>query len=232
MRLGVVADYNFTNLAAAPAIAVDGSWCSDDVDVVLLVQLPDERDVAVAEHELAASAVELVVHIAKTGLVVLVEAVLRVAGEARGGGDGLVRWVEVDEVSWACALEEPVEARLHNLRAFQNIAGHMKSGMVDDTWVFVAADGDVKLTAAVDPMQAVEAGLIQVDEHRGTLGLVAPGLLKCVVLLTSRVVALFAVTDGELLEALDHTFDVVADRGVRVDEGRVDVAEQRALWQA
>ena len=91
--------------------------------------------------------------------------------------------------------------------------GSPRAGLlVQDARVLVRPDRHVELAFAIDPVQAVEAGLVQVDEHRRPLrGGNAPAL---VVAFANLVVALLRVTAGESAQRRDHAFHVVTNRRV------------------
>src|SRR6185295_17380969 len=77
---------------------------------------------------------------------------------------------EVDEVAAAGVRERLFEREVQELDAAERAAGgRQRLGMVEAR-VGVAAEGHVEAAGAVHPPEAVEAGLVQVDEARRALG--------------------------------------------------------------
>src|SRR5207237_6160167 len=67
-------------------------------------------------------------------------------------------------------LEEELEGRVLDLRAPQRLARAEENGGIEEGGGLVGAERDVEAAGAGDPPQAVEAGLVEVDEARRAVG--------------------------------------------------------------
>ena len=131
-------------------------------------------------------------------------------------------------VAGAGLLEQGLEGHVLQLRLLQLRARGVEALAVDDAGVLVATGRDVELALLVHAVQPVEAGLVQVDEHRRALRAVC-AVPRLVVAGAHAVVGLLAVVFGQGLERVDHRVDLVAHHAIGLHQRRVHVTEERAL---
>ena len=169
------------------------------VELVIAVELADERHVAVRQHQPAAAAVERGEHIAQTQLVSRrPESALRVRSEARG-----VRPARTADRStrsrpgarWSAASRTPRSVRSHFAVAGSPRAAPRGARYAD----LVTAHRHVELAFLVHAVQAVETGLVQVDEHRRAFDVVQ--LARAVVALAHAVVRAHVVFASKVAPA-------------------------------
>ena len=139
-----------------------------------------------------------------------------VAREVRGRRDRIVRRIEVDEVA-APARRRPRSdsrrgaarrARAPTLRRAQRV-GHA------DRRIGVAPDRHVEGAGAVDAPQAVEAGLVEVDERRRAIGARSTTASRSFHRVARRVVVRLVVRVAVMLERLITRGDVASRRRCR-----------------
>ncbi len=88
----------------------------------VLVEFADEVAVGVGEHDFDTALGELGEGVPEAGLVFGVEGVAVVGGEAAGGADGVVGWVEVDEILGGVgAIENGVEGGDRNFYILERL---------------------------------------------------------------------------------------------------------------
>ena len=152
-------------------------------------------------------------------LVVLVESGAVVGGERGCFVEGVVGWVEVDEIARGGRLKKVLERLYGNLGLLEGLRACAEVLFVADAGVCVAANGDVEPAQAVFAVKAVETGAVEVDDACGACGERA-----------GRGVADGVVVVGGMLgfvaeEGADDGFDVVADGEVGCDKVWVGVRE-------
>lgn len=104
-------------------------------------------------------------HVSETLLVVLIESFRVIVVEVRGFRDGLVWWVEVDEVACFDLVEDVFEAFVVNCRVLEDLVGGPDCVGANPVGIGVIAYGNVELTALVLAVQAVESGPIEIEEE-------------------------------------------------------------------
>src|SRR5690554_7236921 len=77
----------------------------------------------------------------------------------------------------------------------------------------------------VHAMEAVEAGLIQVDEESGALGV--RHRARVIIALAVSIIRFGCMRFFEPREPADHGLDIIADRSICRDEVRVHIGEER-----
>ena len=102
---------------------------------------------------------------------------------------------------------------------FERLGTCAQVGFVADPGVFVTADRDIKLSAAILPIEAVETGPVEIDDSGGAVWQCAGRGAA------DGIVVVGGVTGFVAQECADDGFDVVADVEIGVDEVGVDIGK-------
>lgn len=127
-------------------------------------------------------------------------------------------------------VDDGPEVAYLDAHSLERGAGGSERFLVADPGVFVAADRDVELSLAVHSVEAVVAGLVQIDGARRPLHVAQIDVLP--VQMSDLVVVLVTVpflVDGEEVE---QRFQIVPHDLIGVDELAVVVKEESLLWQS
>lgn len=107
----MVGDDDLVDVAAFRAVAVDGAAGLHDVDLKVAVEFADEWRVGIGKHQSCAAPGGLGKDGVEFALFALAKIFLGVGGEARGGGDGIIRRVNIGKVAGPCLVEGFAERR-------------------------------------------------------------------------------------------------------------------------
>jgi len=138
------------------------------------VELAHPRCRRVGEQEPDAAPVQGDAGPGQALLIVPGEPVGGVAGEAGGGGDGVVGRIEIDEVAGGRLDEGVLEGRVQDVDAFERLAGVDQRRRMVEARVLVAPDRHVEPAGSVHPPEPVEAGLVEIDEPGSAFGRFQP----------------------------------------------------------
>ena len=216
-------------MAAFRAVAVDGAAGLHGVDLKVAVETADEGRVGVGEHQARAAPGGFGKHGVEFALFALAKIFLGIGGKTGGGGDGIIRRINVGKVAGPGLVERFAEILHGQMHAFERAAGGENVFLVVEAGIFVGADGDVEFAAGVDAPEAVEAGFVEENHAGGAFHdfLVVAGE---VVLGADEVkmVITFGLEFGGVFVQPAHEFaGEIADGEVGVDEFGVEVAQER-----
>lgn len=142
---------------------------------------------------------------------------LSVSGEGGGLADRVVRRIQINEGAFREVFERGGVVALEDGHVCGPEVGRNGSQpfFVDDIGVLVSTERGVELSSGVDTVQAVEAGLIEIDDAACPLHRRQMGIDALIAILSShfvevfrRVLVLFQVGNESLNVILDDSIDV------------------------
>src|ERR1035437_4268435 len=83
--------------------------------------------------------------------------------------DGYVRWVEIYKIPSTCVFHRSQIISTPELRELEGAARRQEVFSVEEVYPGLLAKRGVELTAFVDPIESVEAGLVEVKKSGGPL---------------------------------------------------------------
>src|ERR1039457_2067512 len=136
-------------------------------NVEVLVQLADEGRVAVREHQQATLLVEGAIQIRQFPLMFLAEKIACVGCEKGCLRARVVGRVEVDEVVLLrLELQKPEVLGL-DTRPLELLGSPAQPFLVENARIGIPAERNIEYASAVDAVETIETGLVQIDEPGG-----------------------------------------------------------------
>lgn len=156
----------------------------------------------------------------QTSLIHIGKTVLSIACKVGCGTKWSVGWIKIDQIASTCARCSDLEICHLKLRILKHSARCTQIFHITNDWILIPSEGNIELPTAVNPVQAVITGTIQVDEPCGTFN---RGEL-CWLLGTYSIVMLLFV--AMLLKRTDQRLHLIAYDLVGLDEPRISVEQK------
>ena len=136
-----------------------------------IVKLPGFRGVVVGSHDVGASGMQLFEEISYGGVVLGTKSTGDVGREIPGLAHGKIGWIEIDKIVFSGAFTGLAEIAVENRNVMllePRGDGADVIGVNGGASLF-AVVGDIEEALTVDPVEAVEAVLVEPDEESGLL---------------------------------------------------------------
>lgn len=163
-------------------------------------------------------------------MLLAVETIDIVARKRRGVRNGIVRRVTIDEVSSACIF--CCLGKIHGAKLDAGIVEVMAHGAqyssINDVGFGILAEWHIELPLRVHTEKTVVAGLVQIDDPRGSLKRWALAVAVVAVPVTDRVIVFRGVVCLMLSKRLDEIVNTVPHNLVAIDQLGVRVVDHRA----
>ena len=155
---------------------------------------------------------------------------LGVGGKAGGGGDGIIRRVNVGKVAEPGLVERFAEILHGKMHAYERAAGSENIFLVVEAGIFVGADGNIEFVAGVDAPESVETGFVEKNHAGGAFHdfLVVAGEVVLGADEIKIVVAFSFKFSGVGVELSHEFLRKITNSAVGVDEFWIDVAQEGA----
>lgn len=162
-------------------------------------------------------------------LLLAVETIDIVARKRRGVRNGIVRWVTIDEIASACIL--CCLSKIRGAKLDAGIVEVMTHGAqyssINDVGFGILAEWHIELPLRVHPEQTVVAGLVQIDDPRGSLkrwtlavAVISIPITDCIIVFRGVVRLMLGKQLDEIVYTIPHDLIAIDQLGVRiVDHG-------------
>lgn len=217
-------------MAAFRAVAVDGAAGLHGVDLKVAVELTDEGRIRVGKHQARFASGGFGKNGVEFALFALAKIFLGVGSEAGGGGDWIIRRVNVGKVTAPSLVEGLAEILHGQMHAFERAARGQNIFLVVKAGIFVGANRHIEFVAGVDAPEAVEAGLVEKNHAGGAFHdfLVVASQVVLGADEVKIIVAFGFEFSGVFVQPPHEFIGKIADGKIGVNEFGVDVAQEGA----